>query len=64
MSFYYDRNATQFDGLLAVYVENILSPGKKKFKHLTLNEEKFFKSKPGEYIPFLFPGINIERNIN
>lgn len=39
MSFYHDRNTAQLDRLLAVYVDDTLAAGKKKFKALTQNIE-------------------------
>ena len=65
MSCYYKREEEEeLQGLLGVYVDDTLAAGSEKFKKLTDNIEKHFESKPREYLPFQFAGINIKKKEN
>ena len=65
MSCYYKQTEDEeLQGLLGVYVDDTLAAGTEKFKKLTDNIEKHFESKPRDYLPFQFAGINIKKKEN
>ena len=61
-SFYFKSIDDKIIGLLGVYVDDTLAAGNKEFEKETDKIPAEFESKPREFPPILFAGMNIERN--
>ena len=61
-SFYFKSIYDKIIGLLGVYVDDTLAEGNKEFEKETDKIPAEFDSKPREFPPILFAGMNIERN--